>query len=328
MNGSFFGAGDILPVPQSLSNTQSTGGSTVRANAGIITTNILINTTNNIEGNAIIKGNSTVNGDTFYSNGLDINGSIKINGFNTTAIPVGSIMAYAGDKTPTGWLLCDGTTYASGKYPSLFSVLGFLYGGSGSNFNVPDLRGRITVGIDDGAGRVTSQNTLGSASGEELHTLTTAEFPNHNHNNSGIVVSGTSHRHNITTGMGTSTIAGTHTHLFTGTVGDHNHGINVTYFDNFSNLPPSTSTTDPMETKVSAVDFAKTGVSAAETSVAFGNFQSFSTMDGTHSHTLTALGSTPTSGTHSHTFTSTTSGGNLGHNNMQPYIVINYIIKY
>lgn len=329
MNGSFLGTGDILPVPQSLSNTQSTGGSTVRANAGIITTKSLIDTTNTIEGNEIIKGNSTVNANAFYLNDLSITGSIKINGLNTTAIPVGTIMIYAGDTAPSGWLLCDGAAYPTNKYTNLFDVLGYVYGGVGSNFSVPDLRGRTTIGVDGGSGRITSNNTLGTAGGEEQHILTVPEFPMHNHNDTGIIVSGTGHIHDIATGTGTTTTNGIHTHLFTGIVSDHSHGINAKFFDSSSNLPPSESTTDPLQIRVSAVDFAKTGTTIAETSSAFGNYQSFSSMDGTHQHTVTAsFSSTTNDGTHSHTFTSTDVGGGLGHNNMQPYTVINYIIKY
>ena len=60
--------------------------------------------------------------------------------------PVGSLQAYAGASAPTGWLLCDGTSYTTAAYPELYSVLSYTYGGSGANFNVPDLRGRVLVG--------------------------------------------------------------------------------------------------------------------------------------------------------------------------------------
>ena len=65
--------------------------------------------------------------------------------------PVGSLQAYAGASAPTGWLLCDGTSYSTSVYPELYSVLGYTYGGSGANFNVPDLRGRVPMGAGTGA---------------------------------------------------------------------------------------------------------------------------------------------------------------------------------
>jgi microcystin-dependent protein len=65
--------------------------------------------------------------------------------------PVGSLQAYAGASAPTGWLLCDGTSYSTSVYPELYSVLGYTYGGSGSNFSVPDLRGRVPMGAGTGA---------------------------------------------------------------------------------------------------------------------------------------------------------------------------------
>jgi len=60
--------------------------------------------------------------------------------------PVGSIIAFGGIAAPTGYLLCDGTIYASSAYPALFSVIGYAYGGSAGNFNVPDLQTRQPMG--------------------------------------------------------------------------------------------------------------------------------------------------------------------------------------
>jgi microcystin-dependent protein len=60
--------------------------------------------------------------------------------------PPGAIIMFGGLAAPPGWLLCDGTTYSSATYPLLFVAIGYLYGGSGGNFQVPDLQTRIPVG--------------------------------------------------------------------------------------------------------------------------------------------------------------------------------------
>lgn len=108
--------------------------------------------------------------------------------------PVGSLQAYAGASAPTGWLLCDGTSYTTAAYPELYSVLGYTYGGSGSNFNVPDLRGRVPMGAGTGTGLNASgtgaptgtaqtARTRGEWGGEETHLNTAAEsgMPAHLH---------------------------------------------------------------------------------------------------------------------------------------------------
>lgn len=100
-------------------------------------------------------------------------------GINT--IPTGSITAYIGATAPSGWLLCDGTEIASSE-TALESVLNGTYGtGSNGRSLVPDLRGRVPVGVDGAAARLTSNDTLGSSGGTETHTLTEAEMPSHSH---------------------------------------------------------------------------------------------------------------------------------------------------
>jgi microcystin-dependent protein len=58
---------------------------------------------------------------------------------------------FGGATAPSGWLICDGSTYSSAVYPTLFSVIGYLYGGAGSNFQVPDFQTRTPVGSITGA---------------------------------------------------------------------------------------------------------------------------------------------------------------------------------
>jgi microcystin-dependent protein len=106
-----------------------------------------------------------------------------------SSAPVGSIMPYAGTAAPGNWLMCAGQTVSRSTYVDLFNVVSTTFGiGDGSTtFNVPDMRGRVTVGLDnmDGvvAGRVTNAAglTLGDSSGFETHTLIEAEMPAHTH---------------------------------------------------------------------------------------------------------------------------------------------------
>lgn len=103
--------------------------------------------------------------------------------------PTGAVIPYAGSSAPTDWLLCDGAAVSRSTYAALFAVIGTTYGaGDGSTtFNVPDLRGRLPLGLDNlggsSANRVTHANadSLGGAEGAETHTLDTTEMPSHTH---------------------------------------------------------------------------------------------------------------------------------------------------
>lgn len=66
--------------------------------------------------------------------------------FPTSDGYLGQVIAYAGAEAPPGWMLCDGTLLDAKQYAVLFSVIGTRYGGSGGNFALPDLRGRILTG--------------------------------------------------------------------------------------------------------------------------------------------------------------------------------------
>jgi microcystin-dependent protein len=95
--------------------------------------------------------------------------------------PTGSIVAYALLPTnlPEGCIYCDGSSYTTTDYPVLFGKIGYSFGGSGANFNVPDLRSRAIIGVGQGTGL--SDRTLGQSIGEENHTLNTTELPSHTH---------------------------------------------------------------------------------------------------------------------------------------------------
>ena len=76
---------------------------------------------------------------------------------------------------PKGWALCNGQLLPINQNQALFSLLGTTYGGDGRvNFALPDLRGRVA--IHEGSGR-----TLGERGGEQAHTTTVSEMPQHTH---------------------------------------------------------------------------------------------------------------------------------------------------
>jgi microcystin-dependent protein len=103
----------------------------------------------------------------------------------TGLIPSGALMPYAGSSTPPGFLSCDGSAVSRTTYAGLFSAIGTTWGaGDGSTtFNLPDLRDRVVIGTSPGSlsGNRPTARSLAQTGGEETHTLTTAEMPNHGH---------------------------------------------------------------------------------------------------------------------------------------------------
>ena len=105
----------------------------------------------------------------------------------------GTIVPFAGRTEPAdNWLLCDGRAVDQSEYPTLYAVISDDYSPVASNttFNLPDLRGRFPLGLDNmgvgSANRVTASqaDTLGH-SGAEKHRLTEDEMPAHDHDPSG-----------------------------------------------------------------------------------------------------------------------------------------------
>ena len=99
--------------------------------------------------------------------------------------PLGTIQPWAAPVSapiPNGWALCNGQAISRTTFSDLFSLITTTYGvGDGSTtFNVPDLRGRVGVGLDGvPAGVLTGNNNAGDTGGEEDHMLVIAELPDH-----------------------------------------------------------------------------------------------------------------------------------------------------
>ena len=68
-------------------------------------------------------------------------------------VPVGTIIALAGDTPPAGYLECDGAALSRTSYAALFAVIGTTYSkttDAADKFRLPDLRGEFIRGWDHG----------------------------------------------------------------------------------------------------------------------------------------------------------------------------------
>lgn len=54
-------------------------------------------------------------------------------------MPTGAVLFFTADSVPDGFLACDGASYDTEEYQALFDVIGYTFGGSGSDFNVPNM---------------------------------------------------------------------------------------------------------------------------------------------------------------------------------------------
>lgn len=215
-------------------------------------------------------------------------------------IPAGTVAQFAGAAAPAGWLVCDGAAVARATYPALFAALGGTAspwgvpgGAGGSTFNVPDLRGRAPVGVGTGSGL--TARALAGAGGAETVTLAIGQVPGHSH---------TVNAHN----HGAVNLAHEH---YVNPNGTHSH--KTTRDDHF---PPIVATG-------SADALTQTNKSIQATSDS-GHTQRTSD-DGWHDH-----GTDSRLGNHTHTTETpgtNAQGGGGSHENMPPFVAINFIIK-
>lgn len=224
--------------------------------------------------------------------------------------PIGTIVAYAGDTVPSGYLLADGSSVSRSKYTELYDVISRTYGTPSSSkfFYLPDLSGKLVVGTNSSD----SDLAFGMSGGEKNHTLTVDELPTHTH-----TFTGTS---NVLTDA-----SGEHTHTFSGTTvsnGAHNH---------YSVAQTTTVTpagTQYLAQHAQAVDVGAYNMGYVDSKVPDIGLTSTAT---NHNHTFSGTTAGPNT-THTHTVTASGSNSSTGsgkeHNNLMPYITLKYIIKY
>jgi microcystin-dependent protein len=101
--------------------------------------------------------------------------------------PPGSIMAYGGTTAPTGWLLCNGASVSRTTYATLYAAIGNNYGtADGSNFNLPDFRGRFLRGSTTDSNRDPNFSTrvasnTGGNTGGNVGSYQADAFKEHTH---------------------------------------------------------------------------------------------------------------------------------------------------
>jgi microcystin-dependent protein len=115
---------------------------------------------------------------------------IELNGNLSAALPPGfGPVPWSLATEPAGWIFADGRTLTGATpYTALraaYIAASFPFGQDGSgNPKVPDMRGRTAAGLDNmgggAAGRLTGA-TLGAGLGAQTHALTTAELASHSH---------------------------------------------------------------------------------------------------------------------------------------------------
>ena len=208
------------------------------------------------------------------------------------AVPLGSVTAFAGSAAPAGWQLCYGQAISRTQYAGLFAVTSTTYGvGDGSTtFNLPDLRGRAIAGIDN----------MGGTDAGRLSTANTA---------------------GTTTGTETITLTSAESG-----VPAHSHVNTLTNNAVTSGAMSANSTHSHHATYSTTLGVAGNSATGAGKiyaggTTAYENYQQLgSTQDISHTHSVTS-NVTITN------VNNATANAASAHNNMQPTMVLNYIIK-
>jgi microcystin-dependent protein len=151
--------------------------------------------------------------------------------------PAGTVIWFAANTAPTGFLKANGAAISRTTYSDLFTAIGTTFGvGDGSTtFNVPDLRGEFIRGWDDGRG-VDSGRAFGSAQADEIESHNhSVDPPSTNTNTTG------NHTHTVSiTGSSTNSDAGSSGLRVSGgttttsTAGNHSHTVNIAAFNSGS----------------------------------------------------------------------------------------------
>ena len=229
--------------------------------------------------------------------------------FVQIANPTGAVIAFAGSSAPSGWLLCSGQEVAIASYGTLYAVVSTTYGSltNGSNgvgtthFRVPDLRGRTVVGVGTGTGL--TARALAATTGAETVTLTSAQ--------SGVPA----HAH-VNTAAFTGTLS-THTHIQP----SHNHSVyDPSHGHSFT---PRWGGSSSVGVNMSAPSYGTPyGIGGGYVEGSYAYTSNYGTTATNNNTDITPAGTVAMTNV-----ANATANAASAHDNMQPTMVLNYIIK-
>jgi microcystin-dependent protein len=242
----------------------------------------------------------------------------------TTIMPTGSIIAYGGSSAPTSWLLCDGSLVSRTTYAALFTAISTTYGaGDGSTtFGLPDLRSRIPLGAGAGTFALSFLNTSVNTGTDIITVPTNTSLQT----GSAVVLTGTGA---APTGLSFSTtyyvirasattlqLASTLANAVAGTQiditgqGTGTNTLTVTLTNNALGAQGGEETHALVTAELAAHTHGPLSPST--------NFFSTGGGAGNVGATSSASNTTTTTGA---------TGGSGAHNNLQPFLTLNYIIR-
>lgn len=296
-------------------------------------------------------------------NTLWVNSSLSSAGIASTsdvlsAVPSGIITPFAGRFAPTGYLLCNGQAVSRTTYPNLFNAVINNLGTVTVTIASPGVFTLAAHGLEIGDSvylRTTGALPTGLAQNVRYYVAT---VPSANTFTLSSSLTLTESGRTIGATIATSgTQSGTHTLFFAPYgIGDGTTTFNLP--DLRGRVPVGELSADADFQAIGGINLSSTktqSLSSSQMPAHTHTFAGSTSADGFHSHGLsnnannmvsdantginwatqgggsygfknsTILGN----GTHSHTYSGTTSsnGSGAAHNNLQPYIVLNYIIK-
>jgi microcystin-dependent protein len=219
-------------------------------------------------------------------------------------LPVGGGCLWFTPTPPTNFLIADGTLLDTTTYATLFAVYQYRFGGSGASFALPPLAGVFPMGAN-------ATYPLATVGGEATHVLTAAELAAHVH-----PITQVAHTHTASAPAHTHADAGHgHPGSTAGDSGTHAHGSNLLKFvGSGGTLGVGTTPFNVTEGNTDASNAPGVNVNVAAGAANIQAAQPAITINPTTPPGPTATGNN--------------AGGGAAHNNLPPYLAINFIVRY